>query len=605
MATDRELLTSIRAQIDVHLAPPPGPAPVDCVLSEWGAFGPWSPWIADPVTNTGVATETRSRERTKTILVEPAHGGADCGPLVDVETETRPLEWTLQSAGPWSSCQPDGTQHRSEVWVRGMETETRVGHQPCVYVPPSGGVISYRVEMFDGPGRIHTHFFTEVSEMKSWIAAWTGPDGPASLFYRDYDRVDHVETHATLTAFKAFIAGFVPPVPPIITPVPGELTFPGQASWRDVWPDYNPLDLSQAPGGLTTGDGFSEPRAFAEGQWWFSPTGLIRNMRHVHCGAAVPKKARGVFDIFVRLRSFHWHEMPGVVLRGLYSFGIFEPGVRVMAPAPLSERLPAIINTPAAQHLTDVWIPIRIDSRGSVTDGWKALVLRAQLVRPAKPGFDQIDHLVTVRIPIYLDNGGGREVTKGGDSGSFMCSGWMTEWLRDPLSDMKQEINNFGYVEPSIFRWDPANTGPDAPEFNVKRFVDDPETFWTVRGSGLMPLDLVVTKNPDFHLHPKYDGTPEDNALITKFNGQVMVDKSIASSKLGTTKVSAAGFVSGDRMVTRILDMKSPRYEYVTQADGSRKLVRLIEGQETAGGTPVPTHDPPSSAGSLLVVTLK
>lgn len=592
--TDRELLEALKTQIDTHLAPPNA---VDCVLSDWSPWSEWSEWTA----SAAAGEETRLRMRTRTVETEPAHGGVPCGPLVDTETETRPTTLTLQTFGPWSACQPDNTQHRSEIWSNGVVTESRVGHQPCVYVPPSTGVISYKVEMFDGPNRVHTHFFTDVAEMKSWIAGWAGPDGPATLFYRDYDRVGHVDTHATLAAFKAFIAAFVAPIPPVVEPPVGELPFPGQARWREVWPNYDPLDLSQAPAGLTSGEGFPEPRAFAEGQWWFSPTGDIKHMRHVHCGAAVPKTARGIFDIFVRLRSFHWHEMPDVVLRGLYSFGIFEPGVRVMAPAPLSEKLPAVINTPASQHLTDVWIPIRIDSRGAVTDGWKALTLRAQLVRPAKPGFDQIDHLITVRVPIYLDNGGGREVTKGGDSGSFMCSGWMTEWLHDPISGMKQEINNFGYVEPSIFRWNPADT---AAEFNVKRFMDDPETFWTVRGSGLMPIDMMVTKNPDFHLHPKFDGTPADNALVAKFNGQVMVEKRIASSKLGTTKILADGFVAGDRLVVRFLDTKSPRYEYVTQEDSTRKLVRLTEGQDTAGGTPVPTHDPSSIAGSVLVVTM-
>ena len=58
--------------------------------------------------------------------------------------------WSLQSAGPWGACQPNGTQARTETWARtvvtppanggaacGPLTETRIGTQSCVYVPPT------------------------------------------------------------------------------------------------------------------------------------------------------------------------------------------------------------------------------------------------------------------------------------------------------------------------------------------------------------------------------------------------------------------------------------------------------------------------------------
>lgn len=58
--------------------------------------------------------------------------------------------WTMQSAGPWGSCQSNGTQTRTETWVRaivtapanggapcGPLTETRTGTQVCTFVPPN------------------------------------------------------------------------------------------------------------------------------------------------------------------------------------------------------------------------------------------------------------------------------------------------------------------------------------------------------------------------------------------------------------------------------------------------------------------------------------
>lgn len=90
--TDRQFLESLLSQIDAYLAPVvEPPAPVDEVLSDW----------------------------------------------------------MLASAGEWGACQPGGTQQRTETWTRTVLvpasnggiggaplSETRIGTQPCVYVPP-------------------------------------------------------------------------------------------------------------------------------------------------------------------------------------------------------------------------------------------------------------------------------------------------------------------------------------------------------------------------------------------------------------------------------------------------------------------------------------
>ena len=58
---------------------PPPPGPVDCVLSAWSAYTPvsgpsgqWSPCFNN--------TQSRTEERTRTIVVAPANGGVPCDP---------------------------------------------------------------------------------------------------------------------------------------------------------------------------------------------------------------------------------------------------------------------------------------------------------------------------------------------------------------------------------------------------------------------------------------------------------------------------------------------------------------------------------------------
>lgn len=542
--TDRELLIAIRDQIDAHLAPPP----VDCVLGEW----------------------------------------------------------RLSEAGPYSTCQPDSFQHRSETWVRdvlvepahggvacGPTLETRIGTQSCVYVPPSGGVIVYTVQIGD-----HTHYFTDVAEMQVWVPRFVPPsdapqDPPCSIEWRSYDGSMKRFTFETFSAFKVYVAGFVAePAPP---PDPGALAFPGQAKWREVWPTYNASDVSQAPAGWVSGAEYPERRAFVEGQWWFSPIGDINRSRHVHVGAAIPCGMRGVVEIDVRIRLFHWHEMPGVVMQGLYSVGVDEPGVARMVPAPISEPNPGTVNVPITGHIQDLWIPVRFDTRGAATDGWKSLTFRVDLFRQT----DGVHHLVTLRVPVYLDNGGGRQVTN--TAGTLMASGWMTEFVTDPVTGKRWELNNFGYIEPSLLMWDPANTAKDWP---VRRFIDDPATFWSVRGStgtNLWPIELLVTKNPDFHLHPNFS----DPAQVAAFEGQVLVREKVLTGSKQTTKIDMGTFLVGDRLVLRLSDRKKPNYAWVVNpTTGERYPKRLATGEVVPDEDRFLTADPDSVAATVLVVVL-
>lgn len=63
--------------------PLPPPPSVDCVVSEWGA---WSdpPWLA-----CADGMQSRSIVRTRTILTQPANGGAACPSLVETQPQTR------------------------------------------------------------------------------------------------------------------------------------------------------------------------------------------------------------------------------------------------------------------------------------------------------------------------------------------------------------------------------------------------------------------------------------------------------------------------------------------------------------------------------------
>lgn len=62
---------------------------VDCVMSEWG---PWEPYTAWDCYNT---TETRQEIRTRTILVQPSGGGLACGSTTETRIATRACDYSL------------------------------------------------------------------------------------------------------------------------------------------------------------------------------------------------------------------------------------------------------------------------------------------------------------------------------------------------------------------------------------------------------------------------------------------------------------------------------------------------------------------------------
>lgn len=83
---------------------PPPPTPVDCVVSEWGAWG---------------ACTNGTRTRTRTIVTQPANGGAACPPLTETQSCT---DCVVSAWSEWGAC------------VNGVQTRTRT-----VITPASNG----------------------------------------------------------------------------------------------------------------------------------------------------------------------------------------------------------------------------------------------------------------------------------------------------------------------------------------------------------------------------------------------------------------------------------------------------------------------------------
>lgn len=415
-----------------------------------------------------------------------------------------PPPFTLQSAGPWSACQPDATRHRSEVWSNGVTTETRIGHEPCTFTAPSVSTIVYRVEMFQGAVEPpHDHVFVDVAEMRTWVGAWAGPEvGQYVLRYRDYDGQRHEHVFPSLSAFTAFLAAFAPPSPPPSSP--GELAFPGQSRWRELWPDFDPRDLAKAPAGWISCEGYPQRRAHVGAQWHDSPNGdLDGSPHHQHVETCLPSPQEpiaGVVQFDVRVIAFHYDKRPGFAFKFLKASLKGAPSGCEMLPAPATEAEPGQFRTPLTAHLEVFYVPVRFDTRCVDTDGLKELYLSAGFLRLA----DGETHQITLSVPVRVENGGGR--VRRDEYEGFRAIGWGTKWVTDPVrcarvADAFCEINTWGYLNAILWHWWPGD-----PTWTVRLFADDPTPAWSFSASGQFPLRLEAFVNPDLHAHPPQYG---------------------------------------------------------------------------------------------------
>lgn len=538
-------------------------------------------------------------------------------PPLDPVDEVGEFVLLPENIGPLSSCQPNGFKHQSELWTwqtlvpasnggkvyDGPREQPRINDQAeaCVYVPPVGRVIFYRIEIFDPS---HQHSFTDVAEMKKWVPAYRPriPEPvPCQIEWTGYDGTFHKHEFPTFAEFVAFIAAFVPePPPPVENPDPDVLPFTGQRRWREIWPTWTPENsLSFAPAGWLTGEGFKEPRAFVEANWWDTGhqagkehEGDLDHARHLHIGAAVPRVVSGIFDIFARIRTFHWNEAK---LAGITGMSFEMPGSRQMMPCPISQTNDdpvCIIRLPLTEHIHDICVPIRIDTTNCLTDGWCLFVVGVDIQRN-----DGVHHLVNFKVPVYVQNGNPRKDS--GGTGFVQSTGWMTEYVTDPVTGAEKELNTFGYLSTNCLTSEV--NGIKGP----KRFLPDPHTEYVFRcstGTGRFPLDMLVTKNPNFHLHPV---APREDP---NYMGQVLVDElSVIGSKVNV-RVPNPELAVGDRIVCRVSDRKPVGYHFVTLADGTRRVMSaqsvLPDGAVIDTDNPIVLKDPNGAVATVLAITM-
>jgi hypothetical protein len=109
------------------------PTPVDCVLSAFSAWSPTSAWSA--CVN---GTQSRTEQRTRTIVTPPTGGGAACGALTETQTVSQaclsPVDCVLSAFGPWT---PVGNW---STCVNNSQTRQETRSRTVITAPANGGV---------------------------------------------------------------------------------------------------------------------------------------------------------------------------------------------------------------------------------------------------------------------------------------------------------------------------------------------------------------------------------------------------------------------------------------------------------------------------------
>ena len=100
--------------------------PVDCVVSLWSEFGPWTPII-------GSNPPMESRTRTRTVVTQPANGGLACPVLEETETRLAPVDCSASAWSEWSAW-------TFVVPVTTPTTESRYRTRTVVTQPENGGL---------------------------------------------------------------------------------------------------------------------------------------------------------------------------------------------------------------------------------------------------------------------------------------------------------------------------------------------------------------------------------------------------------------------------------------------------------------------------------
>jgi hypothetical protein len=78
-------LADVVVPVTIVVQPASAPPPVDCVVSSWSAWQPTSNWS----TCSSDGLQSRTEQRTRTVLTQPSNGGASCPSLVETRTVTQ------------------------------------------------------------------------------------------------------------------------------------------------------------------------------------------------------------------------------------------------------------------------------------------------------------------------------------------------------------------------------------------------------------------------------------------------------------------------------------------------------------------------------------
>ncbi|CAH0388371.1 unnamed protein product [Bemisia tabaci] len=117
------------------------PCPRDCIVGQWGDWGPCvpekCPVLGEPMPSTGF------RRRSRPILVTPSEDGMECPSLEEIQPCPGP-ECSSWRAGPWGSCQLGpghngcgvGKKIRSVTCVSHMQTQETLPDWQCPQEKP-------------------------------------------------------------------------------------------------------------------------------------------------------------------------------------------------------------------------------------------------------------------------------------------------------------------------------------------------------------------------------------------------------------------------------------------------------------------------------------
>jgi hypothetical protein len=224
--------------------------------------------------------------------------------------------------------------------------------------------------------------------------------------------------------------------------------------------------------GWVTGDGYPEPRNFIEAQWHEAHDGNLDKARHIHLGAAMPRIVKGMVRLDLRVQHFHFQ---GATFDSIRKVVVRTPQyVAKVMPAPKNPEKMGLFQIPITEHLQQTYVPVDLDFRSVLEDGWFLMEIDASTRRA-----DGRTVNVRLQTKIYVANNGTLPDT-------IVNHAAVETWL----STTALLRNTFGYLRVE------AN--------GLRRFESDPLVEPAVKVKGRLDQEhsLLAAINPDLHQHP-------------------------------------------------------------------------------------------------------